>query len=148
MTPPKISTFSWGFLSFCGIQEVLKPVWQLIGSTEARVVCDCKGNNWQQLTTSGWAEGGSLAYYLQHKEGRYLPTWAVWKHDLPCTSPSIPEPAKPSDQIFSHNTPGFCFSFLLIPHPSFYLYSHYSHPSSLSSFSSYLTTTSHNLLPN
>ncbi|KAJ7740291.1 hypothetical protein B0H14DRAFT_2638118 [Mycena olivaceomarginata] len=25
------------------------------------------GNNWQWLTTSGWVEGGSLAYYLQHK---------------------------------------------------------------------------------
>ncbi|KAJ7435392.1 hypothetical protein FB451DRAFT_1194679 [Mycena latifolia] len=28
----------------------------------------------------------------------------LWKRNLPCTSPSIPEPARPSDQIFHHNS--------------------------------------------
>ncbi|KAJ7360734.1 hypothetical protein DFH08DRAFT_1030860 [Mycena albidolilacea] len=29
--------------------------------------CNCKGNNWQWLTTSDWVERGSLVYYLQHE---------------------------------------------------------------------------------
>ncbi|KAJ7477361.1 hypothetical protein FB451DRAFT_189569 [Mycena latifolia] len=47
----------------------------------------------------------------------------LWKRDLPRTSPSIPKPARPSDQIFHHDTPEFCFLLPLIPHPSFHPYS-------------------------
>ncbi|KAJ7479007.1 hypothetical protein FB451DRAFT_1172130 [Mycena latifolia] len=47
----------------------------------------------------------------------------LWKRDLPRTSPPIPKPARPSDQIFHHGTPEFCFLLPLIPHPSFHPYS-------------------------